>query len=461
MREVNLVQEVVAVVLAAGKGVRMRSRWPKVMHKVAGIPMVKHVVKAVRECGVGKIVLVVGHGRDLIARELAAPDIHFVLQEEQLGTGHALMMAEEVAKKAETVLVVCGDTPLIRSRVLNQLLAHHRREGAAATVLTAVMQEPTGYGRVIRDDKGYLVRIVEEKDASAKEKSIKEVNSGIYCFSPEVFQALRLLRPDNAQGEYYLTDVLPLLKEMGRPVQVMEGANEEEVYGINDRVQLAYAERVLRQRKNEEIMLKGVTIIDPYTTYIDAEVEVGQDTILYPFTFLKGKTVIGQECQIGPGAVIVDSVVEDETVLENSKVVEARIGKRCSIGPFAYIRPGTVLEDEVKVGDFVEIKKSQVGKGSKIPHLSYIGDARLGSNVNIGAGTITCNYDGQAKHESIIEDDAFIGSNTNLVAPVRVGKGATTGAGSTITKDVPPFSLAVERAEQRLFSDWGKKKKRD
>lgn len=449
----------IAVILAAGKGVRMKSNLPKVMHKVAGQPMVLHVVTAARRAGLNRAVLVVGHGREQLENELADRGLEFVVQDEQLGTGHALMQAERLIAPSDTVMVLCGDTPLLRAETLQALLEHHRGQGATATVLSTRLSDPTGYGRIVRDSEGRLERIVEEKDAPPEIKAIDEINSGLYCFQAQaVFEALKEIKPDNAQGEYYLTDVLPVMIKNGLQVEVFLHSDAEEVHGINDRIQLAYAEKVLRRRKNQELMRNGVSMMDPDSTFIDMQVEVGPDTLIYPFTFIEGNTRIGSNCVIGPGTHIIDSVIGDGVRIERSKLLECEIGEGCNIGPFGYIRPGTVLKRGVKVGDFVEIKKSVIDEGSKVPHLAYVGDAQVGKRVNIGAGTITCNYDGKNKYVTVIEDDAFIGSNTNLVAPVKIGRGATTGAGSTITKEVPPETLAVERARQKNIGGWAKRK---
>lgn len=451
--------KITGVILAAGKGVRMRSRLAKVLHPVAGIPMVGHVVNAARAAGVERLVLVVGHGREQVMDAMSADKVQFVVQEPQLGTGHALLQAEAVIEDTEIILVLCGDTPLLRAQTLKKLIDYHQENRAAATVLTAQLEYPEGYGRIIRDQLGDIVRIVEEKDATPQEREIGEINSGIYCFDNEVFRNLKSLDLNNAQGEYYLTDALAEYRRKGRRVLALPAALEEDVYGTNDRVQLAFAERVMRQRKCSEVMLSGVTVLDPATTFIDTQVEIGMDTTILPFTMIEGETVIGENCLIGPGSRIISSRIGNQVTVDSSKVIESQIGDGCSIGPYAYLRPGTVLDKDVKVGDFVEVKKSVVGSGSKIPHLAYVGDATIGCHVNVGAGTITCNYDGENKYPTIIDDGAFIGSNTNLVAPVRIGQNATTGAGSTITRDVPPFSLGVERASQKVIENWRHRKK--
>ncbi|MDH7478827.1 MAG: bifunctional UDP-N-acetylglucosamine diphosphorylase/glucosamine-1-phosphate N-acetyltransferase GlmU [Syntrophomonadaceae bacterium] len=453
--------EVMAVVLAAGHGKRMKSRLPKVLHRVGGRYMVQHVLEALKGAGVSESVLVVGHGAELV-REALGPGYRYAVQAEQLGTGHAVLQAEPViGEGCDTVMVVCGDTPLLSGETLRRLLLHHRESGAAATVLSAVFSDPTGYGRIIRNQAGELERIVEESDASAEVRRIAEGNTGTYCFSREhLFAALKELSPDNAQGEYYLPDVLPVMRRRQLKVVAAALAGEEEARGINSRQQLAEVGQIMRRRVLQRLMESGVTIVDPGTTYIDSTVEIDVDTVIHPFTFIEGETRIGSDCRIGPFTRIVGSRLGNGVEVLNSVILESELGDGCQIGPFAYLRPLTRLAAGVKVGDFVEIKKSQVGRGSKIPHLSYIGDATLGEEVNVGAGTITCNYDGEHKHLTVVEDGAFIGSNTNLVAPLRVGAHAVTGAGSTITKDVPPYALAVERSPQRNVSDWQKKVKR-
>ncbi|MGE5390648.1 MAG: bifunctional UDP-N-acetylglucosamine diphosphorylase/glucosamine-1-phosphate N-acetyltransferase GlmU [Deltaproteobacteria bacterium] len=439
-----------AVILAAGKGVRMRSELPKVLHRVAGKPVVQYIVEAVKAAGVEHIAMVVGHGREKVMENLAGLDLDFVVQEQQLGTGHALMQAAGHIDPDHIVLVLAGDTPLLRKEILARIIDFHTREQAYATVLTCEFDHPYGYGRVIREKDGSFSRIVEEKDATQEERDIKEINSGIYCFQAgAAFAALSGIKANNAQGEYYLTEVLEILKRDGKKVLPLMLEAEEDIYGINDRVQLAYAEKIMRQRKNKSLMQSGVTLIDPDSTYVDNDVEIGPDTIILPNTIIEGKTVIGSDCEIGPNTRINDSHLGNGVTVESSRIKEAIVGDKCSIGPFAYLRPEANLAAGVKVGDFVEIKKSQIGEGSKVPHLAYVGDAIVGKGVNVGAGTITCNYDGKKKSQTILEDGVFIGSNTNLVAPVTIGHNSITGAGSTISRDVPPDTLAVERADQK------------
>lgn len=412
--------------------------------------MIWYVVKAAKEAGIDDIILVVGHGREIVEEALAGENLRFVVQEQQLGTGHALMQAQGSINPTNTLLVLAGDTPLLEGKTLKKLLNFHQQQQARATVLSGLLPDPYGYGRIIRQADGGLERIVEEKDASPEEKEIAEINTGMYCFQAgAVFAALSQVERSNAQGEYYLTDVLPILKNDGHKVAVLATDEVDQIHGINDRIQMASAEAIIRQRHNYELMKNGVTIMAPDTTFIDSAVKIGIDTVIYPFTIIEGQTVIGENCTIGPYTRINDSSIGNDVVIESSRIKEARIGNHCNIGPFAYLRPEADLQENVKVGDFVEIKKSIIGAGSKIPHLSYVGDALLGKEVNIGAGTITCNYDGKKKSRTILEDHVFIGSNTNLVAPVTIGENSITGAGSTITRDIPAHTLAVERAEQK------------
>ncbi|OIQ11941.1 bifunctional UDP-N-acetylglucosamine diphosphorylase/glucosamine-1-phosphate N-acetyltransferase GlmU [Neomoorella thermoacetica] len=449
--------DTVAVILAAGQGKRMHSRRPKVLHRIAGRCLVEHVLAAVGEAGIKKQIVVIGHGAEEV-REALGPEYTYVLQEQQLGTGHALARAREAAGTAATVLVLCGDTPLLRPATLARLLKEHRDRQAAVTILTAVLDDPTGYGRIIRDGQGMVAGIVEERDANPVEKAIREINTGIYCFEAAyLWPFLEQLQPNNDQGEYYLTDVVGLACRENLPVQAVAAGDPEEILGVNDRAQLAIAGAILKRRINMGLMQAGITIIDPETTYIDATVRIGPDTIIYPGTFLEGNTIIEEGCSLGPGTTLRDCQVGKGSQVIHTVALESEIGPGCQVGPFAYLRPGTVLDARVKVGDFVEIKASRIGAGSKVPHLTYLGDTTVGTGVNIGAGTITCNYDGEKKWPTVIEDGAFIGSNSNLVAPVRVGAGALVGAGSTITEDVPAGSMALARGRQVNLSGRSKK----
>ena len=450
---------VTAIILAAGQGTRMKSSLPKVLHKAAGKPMVQWVIDALQEAGVEEKIAVLGHGGDMV-EDVLRGQVQVAWQHEQLGTGHAVMQAAPLLPvEGKTVLVLCGDTPLLKADTLKKLLEQHQEEQNAVTLLTATTDEPFGYGRIVRAD-GAIQAIVEQKDATAEQQLIKEINTGTYCFDQQFLQEnLTKLTTNNAQKEYYLTDLISLAVSQGKKLGAYIMEDFTESLGVNQRVQLAQAEQILRQRKCQEVMLAGVTLIDPAQTYLDAEVEIGRDTIIYPGTFISGKTVIGSGNIIGCNCRIVDSIIGNDNDIQQSVLTECQVGDECKIGPFAYLRPGAVLANKVKIGDFVEVKKAQVGEGSKIPHLSYVGDATVGAGVNIGCGTITCNYDGVNKYQTVIEDHAFIGSNTNLVAPVTVGTGATVGAGSTITRDVAAESLALTRPELKVKENWSKKKK--
>lgn len=452
--------DLLAVILAAGKGTRMKSALPKVLHKVGGKPMVEHVLDAAKNAGSSRNIVVIGFGAEKVQEELG-DKAEFVVQAEQLGTGHAVQQtAGLLADYNGTVIVLCGDTPLLEGKMLAKLYTEHQQKGAKATVLTALMPDPTGYGRVIRDGSGQVVKIVEQKDASPLELKVNEVNTGIYCFErAALFEALSGINCANNQGEYYLTDVIGILAGQQENVWAVAADDYQQTLGINARVQLAEAEKIIRKRKLKELMEAGVTIMDPDTTFVDAEVVVGSDTILYPFTWLEGSTIIGSNCEIGPNSRLQNTKVGDNALLHFSYAHDCQVGNNTNIGPYVHLRPNTVLTDGVKVGNFVEVKNSVVGKGSKIPHLSYIGDTDMGERVNIGSGTITVNYDGKLKHRTVIEDDSFIGCNTNLVAPVKVGSGAYVAAGSTITKDVPSDALGVARARQNNIDGWVKKRK--
>jgi len=438
-----------AIVLAAGQGKRMKSKLYKVLHPVAGKPMVGHVLDTVRDAACERTVVIVGHGAEAV-QAYVGDRAECVLQPEQLGTGHAVRQAEALLGGEEgTTIVVCGDTPLVTASTIQSMLALHMSTGAAATVLTAELADPTGYGRVIRGAGGAVQKIVEHKDCTPEERDVREINTGTYCFdNRKLFGALAQVTNDNAQGEYYLTDVIGIFQKAGETVQAHLTRDPAEAIGVNDRLALSEAERHMRERINRRHLLNGVTIVDPSAAYIEDGVTIGADTVIHPGTVLRGRTVIGENCEIGPQAEIADSVVKDGACVKQSVLVEASVGEGSAVGPFAYLRPGANIGRDCKVGDFVEIKNASLGDGTKVSHLSYVGDAVVGKDVNIGCGAITVNYDGYNKSVTEIGDHAFIGSNVNLIAPVKVGEGAYVVAGSTITHDVPGGDLAIARERQ-------------
>ena len=443
-----------AVILAAGLGKRMRSNRAKVLHPVAGRPMVEHVVRAAEAAGVDRVVVVVGHQGEQV-QALLGERVVYARQEEPLGTGHAVLQAEAAVTGAQDVLVLYGDTPLLDGALLRQLVEAHRQSGAAATLLTVELDDPTGYGRIVRDAGGRVVRIVEEADATAAERAIREVNTGIACYRREpLFAALRRLTPANAQGEYYLVDVVEHLGREGYPVATVTAPDPQQVEGVNDREALARAEAILRQRIRRRWMAAGVTFIDPASAWVDDDVEIGRDTVIYPQTVIAAGSRIGEGCRIGPGAHITGSVLGNGVQVWYSVVEDSQLGDGCRVGPFSHLRPGCRIAPGVHIGNFAELKNAEVGEGTKVNHHSYLGDARVGAGVNIGAGTVTVNYDGARKHPTVIEDGAFIGCNANLVAPVRVGRGAYVAAGSTINQDVPADALAIARERQVNKEGW-------
>jgi bifunctional UDP-N-acetylglucosamine pyrophosphorylase/glucosamine-1-phosphate N-acetyltransferase len=441
----------------------MKSALIKVLHPVAGLPMIAWPVAAARDAGSDTIVLVVGHQANAVQGTFhGAADIRYAMQEEQLGTGHAVACALEALSGFHgTVLILCGDTPLLRSETLKSMQTFHRDNQAAITVLTAMMDDPYGYGRVVRDTSGRVTRIVEQKDADSGELEIREINSGIYCMDSDfLFAHIKGIGNDNAQGEYYLTDLLAIAVRKGLTCLALPVADADEIMGVNDRVQLAEAARVLRRRINCGHMLNGVTIIDPETTYIDHVVTIGADTVIHPGCRISGGTSIGSGCDIEGGVSISDCRIGDDCHIKAASVLEgSELAADVAVGPMAHLRPGTVLGNKVKIGNFVETKKIVMGEGSKASHLTYLGDAEIGRNVNIGCGTITCNYDGVNKHRTVIGDDVFIGSDVQLVAPVSVGRNSLVAAGTTVTIDVPPDSLALSRTPQVNKEGWRLKKK--
>lgn len=453
--------DLVTVILAAGKGTRMKSKLPKVLHKAAGKSMVQHVIDAAKAAGAKRNIVVTGFGGDMV-REAIGDQAEFAQQKEQLGTGHAVMQTADLLKdETGTVMVLCGDTPLLTGDLLKKLFDSHVEAKARATVLTAIMPDATGYGRIIRTADGSVQKIVEHKDATEEERQVKEVNSGIYCFEAKaLFESLKKVTNDNAQGEYYLPDVLEILQKQGEKIWAVAADDYESTLGINSRQQLAGAEKILRRRKNEELMAEGVTLMDPDTTYVDADVKVGRDTVIYPMTWLEGNTVIGEECEIGPSIRFQNVKAGNHVTGQFTYAHDCELEDGVILGQFTHIRPDTHLAEGVKIGNFVEVKNSTVGKGSKLPHLSYIGDTDMGAGCNMGCGTITVNYDGKTKFRTKIGNDAFIGCNSNLVAPVEVEDGAYVGAGSTITKTVPSNTLAIARARQKNIEGWVDKRDR-
>lgn len=444
------------LILAAGKGTRMKSELPKVLHKVNGLPMVKKIMNILESLKSEENILILGHKKELVTETLG--DVKYVVQEEQLGTGHAIMMATDELKDYDgDVMVVCGDTPLLREETLDKLWEKHRSSGAATTVLTSIYENPFGYGRIVKED-GLVKAIVEQKDATPEQAAIKEVNAGVYCFdSKKLFDALGKIDNNNKNGEYYLTDVIGIHVNEGERVESYILEDNVEILGVNSKVELATAARVLRERRNLKLMEEGVILIDPANTYVEESVVVGEDTILYPGVHLQGETVIGRNCEILGDTRIVDSKIGDDVIIERSVVEESIVDSKVTMGPYAHIRPQSHLKEGVHIGNFVETKKSILEPGVKAGHLAYLGNAHIGKKTNIGAGTITCNYDGKNKFNTTIGEEAFIGSDTMLVAPVEIGDGALIGAGSVITKDVPARALAVARGKQIIKKEWNKK----
>jgi len=454
------------VVLAAGKGTRMNSAQPKVLHRVAGRPLIDHVLEKAQALAPRSTTVVVGHQAEALMQVLdGRPHLTFVVQEPQLGTAHALLTTESALAQARgTLVLLSGDVPLLSIKTLKTLVDRHTSTAAAATVVTAIVDDPTGYGRIVRTGSSageQIARIVEEKDATRAEHAIREINSGIYAFALEgLFEAVRRVASENVQREYYLPDLVAIYRQAGRTVETVIVSNPDEIRGINSRSELAAVSTIVRQEKATQLMDAGVTIEDPATAYIDGDVTVGADTILHPGVFLEGRTTIGSGCEIHSGVRIVDSQIGDRvTILNHCVITGSRVASGASVGPFAHLRSGSDIREGARVGNFVEMKKAVLGAGSKAGHLSYLGDATIGAKVNIGAGTITCNYDGAKKNQTVIGDGAFIGSDTQLIAPVTVGNGAYVGSGTTIREDVPDGSLAVSAGKQRNIEGWVDKKK--
>jgi bifunctional UDP-N-acetylglucosamine pyrophosphorylase / glucosamine-1-phosphate N-acetyltransferase len=455
-------EEIHIVVLAAGQGTRMKSNLPKVLHHIAGRPMIERVLETASAVSPTTTTLIVGHKADVVRTRLGkSQNIGFAIQEPQLGTAHALQQAEPLlAGRSGMLILLSGDVPLLSPDTLKKLVATHRGSGASATVVTATVDRPYGYGRIVRN-RGQITRIVEERDASPTQRQIKEINSGIYAFDlPPLFDALRSIASQNAQGEFYLTDLIAIYRRKKLPVETLLVENAQEIRGINSRSELAEVSRVVRQKKNEELMAAGVTFIDPATTYVDPEAEIASDTVLHPGVVIEGRTRIGAACEIQAYVRISDSQIGDGVTINSFCVLSgAQVANGAALGPFAHLRPGTTVGEKAKIGNFVELKNTNFGSRSKANHLSYLGDATVGSDVNVGAGTITCNYDGINKNRTVIEDGAFIGSDSQLVAPVTVGKGAYVGAGSSIVQDVPAGALAIARGRQNNIEGWVERRK--
>ncbi len=453
-------KKISAIVLAAGMGKRMRSKTAKVLHPVAGRPMVWYMISAARHVADAHVVVVIGHQSERLRAFLEQSKSAFgpcqsVLQRHRLGTGHAVRQTQSVLMRqgraaSRHCLILNGDTPLLTRAIIKRLLAHHEKTNAALTILTTTLSDPKGYGRVIRGQNGHVVNVVEERDASRAERAIREVNVGTYVVETRfLFQSLARIQPRNAQGEYYLTDLIGLAVTGGCRVAGHYAADSSSCVGINSRQQLADVEQVMRQRIRTQWLGEGVTMLDPQTTFIDENVTIGRDTVVYPGVTLEGHTTIGTDCTIRSGSRVTNSVVGNAVAIEDHSVIDgAVIEDHATVGPFARLRPGTILRTHAKAGNFVELKNTELGPDSKANHLTYLGDASVGKRVNIGAGTITCNYDGYRKARTIIEDEVFIGSDTQLVAPVTVEQRAVVGAGSTITRDVPPDALALSRSRQ-------------
>lgn len=450
------------MILAAGKGVRMKSDVPKVLHLVGGRPMIFYALRAARELNAKKIIAVLSPTIVDAVKGMVGDDVEIAIQDKPLGTGHAVMCTREALKNFHgDVLILYGDMPLLSVHTLRGLVERHRKGKHPLTILTAYFDWENKFGRIIRGKDGKVKLIVEVADASDKELKIKEVNAGIYAVERDfLFNALDRIKPNNAQGEYYLTDLVEIAsKDKGLSALTVE--DPYEVLGINDRVELAQADKIMRQRIVMRLMKEGVTIVDPQTAYIHETVKIGTDTVIYPSVVIEGETIIGKHCIIGLGAFIKDSIIGDEVEIRAHSVMDrAKIGDKTTIGPCAHLRPESIIGTNCRIGNFVETKKVNIGDGTKASHLTYLGDAEIGSNVNIGCGTITCNYDGVKKHKTIIENDVFVGSDTQLVAPVRVGRGAYIGSGSTITKDVPEGALSVARARQKDFPGWAERKRK-
>ena len=446
------------VILAAGEGKRMRSKTPKVLHKLCGKTMIEQVIDVAKAAGADEICVVVGHGGNEVINSINDENIVFKYQTEQKGTGHAVMQAVDFIDDDYNIIVLYGDAPLIKAETMKELVGFHEKEANSISMISAILDKPEGYGHIVRDENGNFIKNIEHKDANEIEKAIKEINAGVYCFDGDVLKkSLSLLKNDNVQGEYYLPDTLEISLINGGRVNAMIVCDYEQFLGVNSKAQLSDAAAVLRRRINKSHMDNGVDIVDPERTYIDMNVRIGMDTTILPGVVIEGKTVIGEECKIGPDSRLTDMIIGNNVKLQYTTAVESSVGDGANVGPYAYIRPNSKIGKNVKIGDFVEIKNSTIGDDTKVSHLTYIGDTEAGERINFGCGTVTVNYDGKKKFTTVIEDDAFIGCNANLIAPVRVGKGSYVAAGSTITDDVPKDSFAIARKRQENKTGWVKK----
>ena len=448
------------VIMAGGKGKRMKSDLPKVLHEIAGRPILNYIFDTINQLNLKKTIMIVGYQGEKV-RELIGSDIEYAEQSEQLGTAHAVLQSKKLLELfTGNILILSGDVPFLKANTLRKFLRYHQKNKYSCSLISAILENPRGYGRVIRNKKGEIREIIEEADLNGNEKEIKEVNAGIYCFEKnKLFQILEKITPNNKQNEYYLTDAVKILLEEGLKVGNIILEDHTEMSGINTRMDLVEASKKINQRVLHQLMFQGVTIIDPASTFIEEGVQINKDTTIYPFTIIQKESKIGQNCIIGPYSHIINAKIGNEVKIWSSVIEDSEIKDGVKIGPYSHLRPGTTVEKNAKIGNFVEVKKSIIGEGSKASHLTYLGDAKLGKNVNVGAGTITCNYDGEKKNTTIIEDDVFIGSNNSLVAPVKLGKASYTGAGSTITENIPENSLAIARSRQKNIVNWKKNRK--
>ena len=442
-----------AIVLAAGKGTRMKSDKCKVMHEVLHKPMIGHIVESLRKANVDRIVVVVGHGAESV-KEYLKDSVEYALQEPQLGTGHAAMQAEMLKEEKGDTIILCGDGPCIQSETI--LKVFEANKDHACSVVTAVLEDGARYGRIVRNEKNLVEKIVEAKDCSSEELEIKEINTGIFCFKNELlFEGLKEIKNNNAQNEYYLTDLVEIFNKKGLSVNAMVVDDVDETMGVNDRVDLAKAQKWLKQHVNKKHMMNGVTLIDPDNTYIDTEVSIGVDSVIYPNVHLEGNTVIGNNVTIFPNSYLRNAVIEDGAVIDSSKVVESKVGANSTVGPMSHLRNNTVVASNCRIGNFVEFKNTNFGEGSKCAHLTYVGDSDVGKGVNFGCGVVTVNYDGKNKFRTTIKDGAFIGSNCNLIAPVTIGENALLAAGSTITSSVEDGDMGIARMRQSIKKGFG------